>query len=58
VDCDTLAAGTLDDVRREVRYAVKHASMNGGLVLTSSNTLMVGVKYENYLAMLEAAREG
>lgn len=58
VDCDTLAAGTPDDVRREVRYAVKHASRSGGLVLTSSNTLMVGVKYENYLAMLEAAREG
>ena len=27
------------------------------LVHTSSNTLMVGVKYENYLAMLQAARE-
>jgi uroporphyrinogen decarboxylase len=54
VDCATLVAGTPDDVRREVRYAVTHAGSDGGLVLVSSNTLMVGVKYENYLAMLAA----
>jgi hypothetical protein len=40
-----------------VRYAIRHAGQKGGLVLVSSNTLMVGVKYENYLAMLNAARE-
>ncbi len=57
VDCDTLVAGTPDEVRQEVQYAVQHAGQDGGLVLTSSNTLMVGVKYENYLAMLQAARE-
>jgi uroporphyrinogen decarboxylase len=56
VDCDTLVAGTPDAVRREVRYAVQHAGQDGGLVLVSSNTLMVGVKYENYMAMLEEAR--
>ena len=58
VDCATLVAGTPDDVRREVRYAIEHAGKNGGLVLTSSNTLMVGVKYENYMAMLDAAKGG
>jgi len=57
VDCDTLVAGTPNEVRQETRYAVQHAGNEGGLVLTSSNTLMVGVKYENYLAMLQAARE-
>jgi hypothetical protein len=56
-DCDTLVAGTPDEAREEVRYAIQHASQNGGLVITSSNTLMVGVKYENYLAVLEAIRE-
>jgi len=54
VDCATLVAGTPEDVRREARYAVTHAGGSGGLVLVSSNTLMVGVKYENYLAMLAA----
>jgi len=57
VDCATLVAGTTDDVRREVRYAIKSAGKNGGLVLVSSNTLMVGVKYENYLTMIETAKE-
>lgn len=54
MDCATLVAGTPDDVRREVRYAVEHAGRTGGLVLTSSNTLLVGVRYENYLAALAA----
>lgn len=53
-DCATLVAGTPDDVRREARHAVTHAGSDGGLLLVSSNTLMVGVKYENYLAMLAA----
>jgi hypothetical protein len=57
VDCDTLVAGTPEAVQQEVRYAVRQSGQEGGLVLTSSNTLMVGVKYENYLAMLQAARE-
>ena len=52
--CATLVAGTPDDVRREARYAVTHAGSDGGLVLVSSHTLMVGVKYENYLALLAA----
>jgi hypothetical protein len=56
VDCATLVAGSPADVTREARYAIRRAGMNGGLVLVSSNTLMVGVKYENYLAMLAAAR--
>jgi hypothetical protein len=58
VDCATLVAGAPDDVRKEVRYAIEHAGKDGGLVLTSSNTLMFGVQYENYMAMLEAARGG
>jgi uroporphyrinogen decarboxylase len=57
VDCATLVSGSPEDVSDEVRYAIRHAGQKGGLVLVSSNTLMVGVKYENYLAMLNAARE-
>jgi hypothetical protein len=54
VDCATLVAGSPADVTREARYAIRRAGVNGSLVLVSSNTLMVGVKYENYLAMLSA----
>jgi hypothetical protein len=56
-DCDTLVAGSPADVRREVRHAIDHAGHNGGLVITSSNTLMVGVRYVNYLALLEEVRK-
>jgi uroporphyrinogen decarboxylase len=55
VDCHTLCAGTEEDVRRETAYALRHAGHDGGLILCSGNTLMVGVKYENYIAMLDEA---
>lgn len=59
VDVDYLVDGTPEEVRDVVRRAIAAAGHDGGLVLTSGNTLMVGVRYENYRAMLEAAaREG
>jgi uroporphyrinogen decarboxylase len=56
VDVATLVAGTEQEVEEEVRIAVESAPVEGGLVLTSGNTLMVGTRYENYVAMLRAAR--
>jgi uroporphyrinogen decarboxylase len=56
VNCDTLVAGTPAEVEEELRYAVRHAAPGGGLVLTCGNTLLVGTKYDNYMAMLSAAR--
>jgi uroporphyrinogen decarboxylase len=56
VNCDTLVGGTPEDVEAEVRHAVRYAAPGGGLVLTCGNTLMVGTKYDNYMAMLSAAR--
>ncbi len=55
VNCDTLVAGTPAEVEEETRYAMRHAGPGGGLVLTSGNTLQVGTRYENYLAMRQAA---
>ncbi len=57
VDCDTLVAGSQEQVEAEVSYAIRHAGRGGGLVLCSGNTLMPGTKYENYEAMLSAARK-
>ena len=57
VDCATLTLDTPAEVVAEVKHAVKYAAPGGGLVLTSGNTLQLGTKYENYLAMREAARE-
>lgn len=56
VEIDLLMEGTPDQVRSATHAAIKFAGSGGGLVLTSGNTLMVGARYENYLAMLEAAR--
>lgn len=56
VDVDTLIAGTEQNVAEQVRIACESAPPEGGLVLTCGNTVMVGVKYNNYLAMLKAAR--
>ena len=56
VDVATLVAGTEQEIEEEVRIAVESTPVEGGLVLTSGNTLMVGTRYENYVAMLRAAR--
>jgi hypothetical protein len=57
VDVDTLVAGTEEEVAAEVRVAFESAPREGGLVLTCGNSVMVGVKYNNYLAMLRAAKQ-
>lgn len=56
VDVDTLVAGTEEEVANEVRVAFGSAPRAGGLVLTCGNSVMVGVKYQNYMAMMRAAR--
>ena len=56
VNCETLTSGTPDDVRSEVSQALRYASQDGGLILGTSNTVMVGIPYENYSAMLDALR--
>ncbi len=57
VNCETLTDGTQEDIEEEVRYAIRHAAHDGGLVMCSGNTLMPGTKYENYEAMLAATRK-
>jgi uroporphyrinogen decarboxylase len=57
VDVDTLVGGTTQDVRRQVAYAIQHAAPGGGLVLTSGNSIMATVQFENYMAMLQALSE-
>ncbi len=56
VNCETLTSGTAEQVEDEVKYAIRHAAAGGGLLMCSGNTLMPGVKYENYLAMVAANR--
>jgi uroporphyrinogen decarboxylase len=57
VDVDLLSRGTTDEVRAVVRRNIRIAGANGGYCVGSSNSIPEYVKYENYIAMLEAARE-
>ena len=57
VNCETLVAGTPEEARAEVRYAIRHAAPGGGLVVTSGNVLQPGTRRENYLAARQATRD-
>lgn len=57
VNCETLVAGTPEEARAEVRYAIQHAAPGGGLVLTTGNVLQPGTRLENYMAARQATRE-
>ena len=57
VDCaKTLVFGPKEKISEEVRYAVEKAGP-GGLILSTSNCVHWNVPAENYLHMLEAAKE-
>lgn len=55
VSMPALINGTQEQVTEEVRIACESAPATGGLVITCANSVMVGVKYQNYLAQLRAA---
>ncbi len=57
VEGETLINGTPEDVGCEVEYCLKYGAPGGGFVLTTSNSVQVGTKYENYIAMMRMARE-
>jgi len=56
VSMPALIQGTEEQLAEEVRVACASAPAAGGLVITCGNSVMVGVKYQNYLAQLRAAR--
>jgi uroporphyrinogen decarboxylase len=49
--------GEPDEVRRSVGETIAAAGPGGGYIISSSNSIHPGCKPENYLAMVEAARE-
>lgn len=57
VQIENLILGTRDDVRRDVEYALRYAAVGGGLVLNSSHAIVPGTKYDNFMTMLDVARE-
>jgi uroporphyrinogen decarboxylase len=57
IEAETLIDGTPGDVEREVEHCLRYGAPEGGFVLTTSNSVQVGTKYENYMTMLRVARE-
>lgn len=53
VDVANLVAGTMDDVRRDVRTAMETAKRGGGFILGASHSIAWGTKYDNFMAMLD-----
>jgi len=58
INCgSTLSWKSTDEVRQEVKEAIKKAGYGGGYICMSSNSIHSGVRPENYVAMIEAIRE-
>lgn len=57
IDVDLLARGSPEEIRRQVRENIETVGYNGGYVVGSGNSVPEYVNFDNYLAMLKAARE-
>jgi hypothetical protein len=57
VALENLVSGTAKDVRADVRRAMKCAKPGGRFILGSSHSIAVGVKYDNYMAMMDEHRK-
>jgi len=53
VRVENLVSGTMEDVRKDVRYAMEVAKEGGGFILGSTHSIAVGTKYDNFMAMLD-----
>ena len=58
IDCSHLLSfGTPEEIRKAVKDCIAIASPGGGHILSSSNSIHAGVPPENFIAMIETARE-
>jgi uroporphyrinogen decarboxylase len=57
IDCSFLLPfGSEQEVEETVRTTIRDAAPGGGYIISSSNSIHPGVKPENYIAMVKAAR--
>jgi uroporphyrinogen decarboxylase len=58
IDCSFLLVfGSPEEVKENVRQTIAQAAPGGGYIISSSNSIHPGVKPENYISMVEAARK-
>ncbi|MFH1970730.1 MAG: uroporphyrinogen decarboxylase family protein [Verrucomicrobiota bacterium] len=53
VAVEVLIAGTPDDTRKEVQTAMERGAPGGGFILGPSHSIAYGVKYDNFMAMID-----
>jgi len=53
VALEVLIRGTPEDVRREVRTAMRRGAPGGGFILGPSHSIAKGTSYENFMAMID-----
>jgi len=53
VPVENLIGGTMDDVRKDVRRALKLGAPGGGFILGPSHSIAKSTKYDNFMAMLD-----
>jgi len=56
VATSSLASAAPEQIRQEALFSLKHCAPGGGFILSSSHSVTVGTKPENYLMMLETNR--
>ena len=57
VSTHTLCSGTPDEVRHQTLFTLKHCAPGGGLILSSSHSVVVRTPRCNYETMLETVRQ-
>ena len=57
VSADTLRRGTPEEVRNQTLFVLKHCAPGGGLILSSSHSVVVGTPAANYRAMVDTVHE-
>jgi uroporphyrinogen decarboxylase len=57
VNCGLLDTGTEEEIRKSVRYALKHGMPGGGYAFSTSNCIYTGMRLSQYEIMLDEWRK-
>lgn len=55
VSCHDLCTATPEEIRRQVRFAIRNCAPGGGFILGSSHNILIATRYDNFMAMLDTA---
>lgn len=53
INYENLTKGNKEDLKKDIQYAVEHASQNGGFILGSSHSVGIGTNYDNFMFLLD-----